>query len=172
MINYYELLGVSQDAGRTEIEQAIKKTRRLWNNRSNSPDSGIRAEAEQHIREVAEAERTLLDDAKREAYNRQLAMSPVYEEPKPGPTVDYDWEEDYWQAYNRDINDLAEEIARKAINVNERDGRAWFLYGEAIRRGGNPEGAIGPLQRASLMLKSDPGVYRQLGFAFSDLGHI
>ena len=55
MVNYYDLLGVSQDADRATIEQAIKKTRRLWNNRANNPDASIRAEAEQHVREVAEA---------------------------------------------------------------------------------------------------------------------
>ena len=37
MVNYYELLSISQDADRASIEQAIKKTRRLWNNRANSP---------------------------------------------------------------------------------------------------------------------------------------
>ena len=39
MVNYYDLLGVSQDADRATIEQAIKKTRRLWNNRANNPDA-------------------------------------------------------------------------------------------------------------------------------------
>lgn len=41
MVNYYDLLGVSQDADRATIEQAIKKTRRLWNNRANNPDASI-----------------------------------------------------------------------------------------------------------------------------------
>ena len=52
MVNYYDLLGVSQDADRATIEQAIKKTRRLWNNRANNPDASIRAEAEQHVRAI------------------------------------------------------------------------------------------------------------------------
>ena len=30
MVNYYELLEISQDADKTTVEQAIRKTRRLW----------------------------------------------------------------------------------------------------------------------------------------------
>ena len=74
MVDYYKLLEISRNASFDEISQAIRKTRRLWNNRANSPDSSIRAEAEQHVREVAEAEKTLLDNAKREAYDRGAAF--------------------------------------------------------------------------------------------------
>lgn len=171
MVNYYELLSISQDADRASIEQAIKKTRRLWNNRANSPDASIRAEAEQHVREIAEAEKILLNDSKREEYNRQLSQSPrndgADQQSSGNPS---DWEEEYFQAYNRDLTDAAAQIAQRAIAANERNGRAWFLYGEALRRGGNNEGAIGPLQHASLLLPDDAKVYRQLGFAYMDVG--
>ena len=75
MVNYYELLEISQNADRTTIEQAIKKTRRLWNNRANNPDASIRAEAERHVREVAEAEKILLNDASRAEYDQQLRLN-------------------------------------------------------------------------------------------------
>ena len=169
MVNYYELLGVPQNADRATIEQAIKKTRRLWNNRANNPDASIRAEAEQHVREIADAEKVLLDDAKREDYNQQLAQAPSSNGVDPQP-VSSDWEDEYFAAYNRDMTDYAAQVAQRAINANDRDGRAWFLYGEAIRRGGNYEGAIPPLQRASMLLRNDAGVFRQLGFACMDAG--
>lgn len=170
MVNYYELLSVSSDADRATIEQAIKKTRRLWNNRANSPDASIRAEAEQHVREIAEAEKILLDPAKREEYNQQLSRNPVLDNTNhsSGDSSE-DWEEEYFQAYNRDMTDYAAQLAQRVIAVNDRNGRAWYLYGEALRRGGNNEGAIGPLQRASMLLPDDAGVYRQLGFAYMDL---
>ena len=171
MVNYYELLSIPQNANRAAVEQAIKKTRRLWNNRANSPDATIRAEAEQHVREIAEAEKILLDTAKREEYDRQLAQSPKDGGPErtanENPT---DWEEEFWPAYNRDMNDLAAQIARRAVSANERDGRAWFLYGEAIRRSGNLNEAITALQRASMLLPDQAGVFRQLGFAYMDSG--
>lgn len=169
MVNYYELLSISQSADRATIEQAIKKTRRLWNNRANNPDASIRAEAEQHVREIADAEKILLDEAKRQEYNQQLAQAPSGNVVDPQP-VSSDWEDEFFAAYNRDMTDYAAQVAQRAINANDRDGRAWFLYGEAIRRGGDCERAIPPLQRASMLLRNDAGVYRQLGFAYMDIG--
>ena len=55
MVNYYELLEIPQNADKATIEQAIRKTRRVWNNRANNPDVTIRAEAERHVKEIAEA---------------------------------------------------------------------------------------------------------------------
>ncbi len=172
MVNYYELLGIPQDADGHSIEQAIKKTRRLWNNRANSPDASIRAEAEQHVREIAEAEKILLNESKRAEYDRQLAQSPRNNgvDQRPADSSP-NWEDEFFQAYNRNMNDYAAQIARQAISANDRNGRAWFLYGEAIRRGGNNLGeAIGALQRASMLLPDDAGIFRQLGFAYSDAG--
>lgn len=172
MVNYYELLGVSQDADGPSIEQAIKKTRRLWNNRANNPDASIRTEAEQHVREVAEAEKILLNGSKRAEYDRQLSQNPRNDGVDQRPVESSpDWEEDFFQAYNRGMNDYAAQTAQRAISANDRNGRAWFLYGEALRRGGNNgEEAIGALQRASMLLPNDAGVFRQLGFAYLDAG--
>lgn len=169
MVNYYDLLGVSQDADRATIEQAIKRTRRLWNNRANNPDASIRAEAEQHVREVAEAEKTLLNEAKREEYDQQLLHNPQNDAVDNAPNDNSDWEDEYFRAYNQDMNDYAAQIAQRVISSNERNGRAWFLYGEALRRGGQPEQAINAFQRAAMYMTSSDdleGVYRQLGFAY------
>lgn len=166
MVNYYELLNVPADASRIIIEQAIKKTRRLWNNRANSPDSSIRAEAEQHVREIAQAEKILLDDSAREEYNRELARSPKEEASSREPKQDTDWEESFFEAYNQNMYDYAAQIARKAIEANEQDGRAWFLYGDSIRRIGNPQQGIDALHRATILMPNDDSVYRQLGFAY------
>lgn len=168
MVNYYDLLGVSQDVDRATIEQAIKKARRLWNNRANNPDASIRAEAEQHVREVAEAERILLNEAKREEYNQQLLLNHQSDDVDNAPDDNSNWEDEFFRAYNQDMNDYAAQIAQRVISSNERNGRAWFLYGEALRRGGQPGQAINAFQRATLYMTSDEpeGVYRQLGFAY------
>ena len=170
MVNYYELLGVSQNAEQKEIEQAIRKTRRLWNNRANSPDASIRAEAERHVREIAEAERILLNSASRAEYNQQLAQAPSGSSIDPSPVAS-DWEDEYFDAYERDMMDYAAQLAQRAVQANDKDGRAWLLYGEAIRRGGDPGRAIPALQRAAMLLKNDAGAFRQLGFACLDAGN-
>lgn len=168
MVNYYELLEISQNADKRTIEQAIRKTRRVWNNRANNPDVTIRAEAERHVKEIAEAEKILLDDNKRKEYDLQLSLEPKTEVVDQNTSNNTDWEEEFFQAYNRDMNDYAAQIAQREISVNERNGRAWFLYGEALRRLGNTSQAIEVLKRASLLLDDD-GVYRQLGFAYADI---
>lgn len=172
MVNYYNLLEISQSASKDEVTTAIRKARRTWNNRANNPDAKIRAEAEQHVREIAEAENILLDDSKREEYNSQLAQShdtPINESTDENSE---DWEDEFFRAYDRDLTDYAAQVAQKAIRANERNGRAWFLYGEALRKGGNSEGAIGPLQRASVLLPDDARVFRQLGFAYIDTNRL
>lgn len=173
MINYYDLLNISPDADCTAIEQAIKKTRRLWNNRANNPDASIRAEAEQHVREVAEAEKILLNEETRKEYDQQLVLNPQNDVVDTTPSDSGDWESEFFQAYNQDMNDYAAQIALRVVNHNEKNGRAWFLYGEALRRGGDPNQAIHAFQRAIMYMTSsdDPeGVYRQLGFAYMTLG--
>lgn len=172
MVNYYDLLDLPQDADRAAIEQAIKKTRRLWNNRANSPVASIRAEAEQHVREVAEAEKILLNEETREEYDRQLLYAPADAE-APEEEDNGDWEDDYFRAYNQNLNDYAAQIAQRVLNANERNGRAWFLYGEALRRDGEPEQAIHAFQRAMMYLTPDDdleGVYRQMGLAYTAIG--
>ena len=168
MVNYYNLLEISQNASKDEVTAAIRKARRTWNNRANNPDAKIRAEAEQHVREIAEAESILLNDSKREEYNGQLAQSRDTSTNGSEEECSEDWEDEFFRAYDRDLTDYAAQIAQKAIRANERNGRAWFLYGEALRKGGNSEGAIGPLQRASVLMSDDARVFRQLGFAYID----
>lgn len=167
MVNYYELLEISQNADRVTIEQAIKKTRRIWNNRANNPDATIRAEAEMHVKEIAEAEKILLDASKRQEYDVQLSQVPKDDVVNQTLSDDSDWEEEFFRAYNRDMNDYAAQIAQRVVCANERNGRAWFLYGEALRRGGDLEQGIDALKRASL-LSDEASIYRQLGFAYLD----
>ena len=169
MVNYYELLEVSQDADKTAIEQAIKKTRRVWNNRANNPDAAIRAEAERHVKEIAEAEKILLNDDKRQEYDVQLSQAPNTE--VADQVVDNntnDWEETFWQALDRDMYEYAAQLAENAIRGNERNGRAWFLYGEALRCMGNVDRSIDALKRASLLI-DDAMVYRQLGLVYFNI---
>ncbi len=168
MINYYELLEIPQNAEKRTIEQAIRKTRRVWNNRANNPDAAIRAEAEKHVKEIAEAEKILLDDNKRREYDIQLSQKPKTDVEDQTADNKYDWEEEFFRAYDRNMNDYAAQIAQREIRANERNGRAWFLYGEALRRAGNVEQSIEALKHSSLLL-DDADIYRQLGFAYAGI---
>lgn len=75
MTDFYSLLGIAQSATDDEVQKAIRQARRKWTTRASHPDAKIRAEAEQAMRDIAEAERVLLNAGSRAEYNRQLEES-------------------------------------------------------------------------------------------------
>ena len=65
MADYYEILGVSRDAGKDEIKSAFrKKARELHPDVNKAPD------AEEKFKELGKAYETLSDDDKRALYDR------------------------------------------------------------------------------------------------------
>jgi len=50
MINFYELLGVGQDASSDEIRARIKEKKRIWTQRQNAPRPEQQQEASNNLR--------------------------------------------------------------------------------------------------------------------------
>lgn len=65
MTNYYETLGVSQDASKDEIKSAFRKKARTLH-----PDVNKEPDAEEKFKELGKAYETLMDDNKRATYDR------------------------------------------------------------------------------------------------------
>lgn len=87
MADYYELLDVRRSATPDIIRAAITAQRRIWVRRQSSPDPVRRTEAEQRVRDIDAAERTLLDPERRRAYDSQgPAPEPVRAEPRTETT--------------------------------------------------------------------------------------
>ena len=58
--NYYNILGVANDASADEVQKAIAERRREWTPRTGHPTLETRQLAEQTIKTLAEAEAILL----------------------------------------------------------------------------------------------------------------
>ncbi|HZC26939.1 MAG TPA: tetratricopeptide repeat protein [Actinopolymorphaceae bacterium] len=82
--DYYELLEVGAGATGEEIRAAITRQRRIWVRRQSSPDPARRVLAEQRVRDVDAAEKTLLDPGARRVYDEQRGRT-QRQEPVGGP---------------------------------------------------------------------------------------
>jgi len=76
--NYYEILGISEDASAKQIQEAYRKQFNVWNSRASNPT--FREFVTPAKDEFLKARDTLLDDNKRREYNQELKQKDVEEE--------------------------------------------------------------------------------------------
>lgn len=72
MQNYYDVIGISSNASKEEIEEKIAAEFNKWRTRVNVSNSKKRREAEERMEDLQEAERILLNPEKRNAYDQEL----------------------------------------------------------------------------------------------------
>lgn len=172
MINYYELLEISKDASRDTIEAAIRKMRRTWNNRANNPNADIRAEAEQRIRAIAEAERILLDDSARREYDARLASAPVTGSTSGPSGREADDSEDWISLAieydeRKDYDSLAR-LMEKVTRMYPNNARAWVWRGLASEATDSVNDAVYEFKKA-ISLEPNNAVYHAvLGDLYMD----
>lgn len=169
MIDYYKLLNIEPSASTDEIQAAIKKTRRLWNTRSTNPNTDIRAEAEQCIRDIAQAEKILLDAAERAKYDVALAQKGEDTPPSPAQAnySDNSWldQADYLRRSGDFYGLIA--LAQNVVNAQPQNALAWYVLGDAHYHQGNSQEAEKCLWQ-SIRLDANDMSYETLGFIYLD----
>ena len=65
--NYYEILGLSNDASKDDIKKAYRSLSMKWH-----PDRNNSSEAAEMFKKINEANETLSDDGKKRQYDMQL----------------------------------------------------------------------------------------------------
>jgi len=128
VVNYYTLLKIPQNAVEITIRDAIKKERRRWSQRASHPKQEIRTEAEQRVREIAEAESILLDPNKRMQYNQALETNPSSSNSSnvPMPSNEKDWLEVTKYYYKMNNLNSASYAAREAVKQEFNNSEAWY----------------------------------------------
>ena len=168
MINYYRLLNIPQTAGAAEIEKAIKTERRTWNQRANNPKAEIRAEAEQRIRDIAEAEKILLNAQSRANYDREVANAPEKQTAMPTGETE-DWVKVAVDFYKKSDYESMAYAAREATQIMPKESIAWFWRGVASSRLNRDSDAKFELQRAIELNPDDVDYYSELADVYKEL---
>lgn len=77
MQNYYEILEIEPNATEAQVREAIVQKRRSARARANHPNAEKRHESERLMQLIAEAEKHLLDQQSRAAYDANLQNAPA-----------------------------------------------------------------------------------------------
>ncbi|GAA2328832.1 tetratricopeptide repeat protein [Dactylosporangium salmoneum] len=142
LVDFYELLGLAPDASPADIKAAIKNKRRTFNARQSHPEPKTRAHAEQVMRDLDEAERTLLDAGRRREYDqnrpaRQAQAQVGAVGPAGGPGGADDWEDRARHFLENDNPLAAHRVAQEWVMSAPGNSVAWTVRGQASALLGN-----------------------------------
>ena len=174
MTDYYKLLNLEPTASTEEIQTAIKKTRRVWNMRSTNPNADIRAEAEQNIRDIAQAEKILLDANERARYDANLHQT--VENATVPSAFQQGYDDESWiekADFFRKRGDYYSLVSlmQNVVNDQPQNYFAWYVLGDALYNQENYADAERSLLQ-SIRLKANDMAYESLGFVYLDCDRI
>jgi tetratricopeptide (TPR) repeat protein len=129
LVNFYEVLELDPGADAEAIRTAVRKQRREWRNRSAHPKAETRALAERMTEHIAHAEDTLLDPARRAAYDQQLAAQLNSPQKEVLETGGRDWITVIRQYLVDGNPSAANYAAREATSQQPSSAEGWYLRG-------------------------------------------
>jgi Tfp pilus assembly protein PilF len=128
LVDYYGLLGIAETADGDAVKRAIREQRRTWNKRAAQSDPVKRAQAERRVRDLAEAERVLLDPSKRRRFDEEIRTARPRSVEPAGPNDERrDWIVEARRYFEQNNAHSAYYAAREAILVNGADHEAWSI---------------------------------------------
>lgn len=171
MDNYYRELNLAQTATDEEIRKAILRERRLWSNRTNSPDLERKQEAERKVTLLAQAEQILFDPIKKQQYDQALRIAPI-EQPHAGQSgtgETRDWIREGRRLLSDGDIPNALFAATQATTIGGANPEAWALSAQAKFRWGQIQDAVYEYKRAISLRPNEATYYFDLGGVYESV---
>lgn len=169
MVDYFKVLDVPITAQAEEIKVAIKDKRRLWMQKTNSPQLERRQEAEVKVKQIDEAEKILLNSSKRPEYEKQLRTNTTNDERTLDEAELQGGVNLIKQGWDLLIKDNIADAIYVATIATERQGdnsEAWALLAQAKYRWGEIDDSIYEYKKAIKLKPNEPDYYFELGGVF------
>jgi len=167
-IDYYALLGVSRDAGASEIRERFRVLAR-----EAHPDRAPRdrkAEAEAKFQELTEAVNVLSNIERRKAYDFELSVSASGAMGGDGDAVSQNYLTQGIASYKEKEYTAAAGNFALAVRRNPQDVRAQHYLGLASARSGDVRTAVKALEAALVLEPHNVSLLKDAGTVFRQAG--
>lgn len=161
----YEVLGLNPGATEEAIRSAVTEQRRAWRRRTSSPELEIRHEAERRMQLLDEAERTLLDPARRRSYDAQHQSRPQQNQP-----AETNWLVRAVQQMEAGHHEVATFTARHAVEADPDNPYAWSVLASASAGAGDTRNAVNAIERAISLEPENASLHVKRGDIFTAAG--
>ena len=132
-VDYYGILGIKPEAGGEDIQEALRHQRRQWNKRQAGQNLNRRQDAEIRMRDLADAEKALLNGASRRQYDAErLEHQQQAAAPDPSTLDHQGGTATDWVQRARDFMDTgdlasANFAARESVQLHGNTDEAWSI---------------------------------------------
>lgn len=133
-VDFYDILNLPETSDADRVKTAIRDQRRIWNKRAGQSDPVQKSVAEQRIRELADAERVLLNETSRQQYDstrvRDKARAAAESAAATATSATEgarDWMTEARAFYASGNAHAANYAAREAIATNGANHEAWNI---------------------------------------------
>lgn len=172
-IDPYSVLDVPGNASDEQIREAHKKQSRIWAKRAVSGDPSVREEAELRVGRLDTALDTLLDPARRPAFDGQRSRNDVQPSPAPTPVggrgSSANWVEQAKDALAEGDYHSAAYAAREATHSTGDSAEAWILRSRANAGLGKLDDALYEVRQAITIEPHNPDFHFHAGLVHEEL---
>jgi tetratricopeptide (TPR) repeat protein len=171
-VNFYEILpGIVETSDPEAIKDKIREQRQVWNKRAAQADPVKREQAQKRVRDLAEAERVLLNPERKRAFDQErLQYRPQENMAAQAGAAGHDWLALAREYYERGNAPAANYAAREAITQNGANHEAWAIRANSSFLMGEYRDASFEFREAIRLRPDKPDYHFDYGEAYAALG--